>query len=260
MMHIDSPSNPKIQQVKIWLAKTSARNQDNIVVVEGEREIARALKSGWHLRTLFQRVDCEKTLAVSPSKVITCSNKAFEKMVMRSQGVNSLAVFVRPSMELSLLRLPASPLIVVLDGLEKPGNVGAIMRSANAVGVDAVLFSQLECDPMSPQAIRNSLGGIFHCQTAMASREDCMTWLKANQITPVLMHLDGNSSHTSSDLSGSLAIVVGPEAEGLQSSWSESDAVKIRIPMKGVVDSLNVSVSTAVVLFEAVRQRDLLKK
>ena len=87
-----------------------------------------------------------------------------------------------------------------------------------------------------------------------------MAWLKANQITPVLMHLDGNSSHTSSDLSGSLAIVVGPEAEGLLSSWSESDAVKIRIPMKGVVDSLNVSVSTAVVLFEAVRQRDLLKK
>ena len=87
-----------------------------------------------------------------------------------------------------------------------------------------------------------------------------MAWLKANQITPVLMHLDGNSSHTSSDLSGSLAIVVGPEAEGLQSSWSESDAVKIRIPMKGVVDSMNVSVSTAVVLFEAVRQRDLLKK
>lgn len=87
-----------------------------------------------------------------------------------------------------------------------------------------------------------------------------MAWLKANQITPVLMHLDGNSSHTSSDLSGSLAIVVGPEAEGLQSSWSESDAVKIRIPMKGVVDSLNVSVSTAVVLFEALRQRDLLKK
>jgi len=163
-------------------------------------------------------------------------------------------------MELSLLRLPASPLIVVLDGLEKPGNVGAIMRSANAVGADAVLFSQLECDPLSPQAIRNSLGGIFHCQTAMASREDCMAWLKANQITPVLMHLDGKSSHTSSDLSGSLAIVVGPEAEGLQSSWSESEAIKICIPMKGVVDSLNVSVSTAVVLFEALRQRDLMKK
>jgi TrmH family RNA methyltransferase len=131
--------------------------------------------------------------------------------------------------------------------------VGAILRTADAVGVDAVVFSSLECDPYSPQAVRNSTGAVFTLPLAAAPREAVQAWLRDRGVTPYALHLEGATAHHEVDWTQATAMVLGPEDRGLESSWSHAHRVKI--PMKGHVDSLNVSVAAAVVLFEGLRQR-----
>jgi TrmH family RNA methyltransferase len=159
----------------------------------------------------------------------------------------------QPSAALENLVLPAKPWIMVLDGLEKPGNVGAILRTAESVGVDAVLFSSLECDPYSPQSVRNSTGALFQLQLASAPRQEIQEWLAKQQIKPYALHLEGAKPHHEVNWTEACAMVMGSEDRGLDTSWSTID--RVVIPMRGKVDSLNVSVAAAVVLYEGLRQR-----
>ena len=159
----------------------------------------------------------------------------------------------QPAAALEDLVLPAKPWIMVLDGLEKPGNVGAILRTAESVGVDAVLFSSLECDPYSPQSVRNSTGALFQLQLASAPRQEIQEWLAKQQIKPYALHLEGSKPHHEVNWTEACAMVMGSEDRGLDSSWNTID--RVVIPMRGKVDSLNVSVAAAVVLYEGLRQR-----
>ena len=181
--------------------------------------------------------------------------QVFKKLVVRSGTVKAIAVFRRPNRTLDNIQLPKKPVILILDGIEKPGNVGALMRTANAVSVDAVIFSSLKCDPLSPYSVRNSLGGIFNTPWFEANRIDVIKFVLESNLKCFLMDLNGADFNFEQNLNEAYAIVLGSEDDGISNEWSRIAAEKVKIPMDGIVDSLNVSVAGAIILYEFRRQR-----
>ena len=173
----------------------------------------------------------------------------------RSEG--ALAVVRAPATRLDALRLPADPLLVVLEAVEKPGNLGAILRTADAAGADAVVAADPRTDPFNPNVIRASLGTAFTVPLAVAAAAEARAWLAAHGIRVVAARPDAGEVYTAADLRGAVALVVGAEAEGLTAGWTGPGVEPVRIPMLGIADSLNVSVAAAVLLYEARRQRGL---
>jgi TrmH family RNA methyltransferase len=174
--------------------------------------------------------------------------------VPAAQGV--VAVFRPPALDLDRLEPSPSPLVVVAEGIEKPGNLGAILRSADGAGADAVVVADARTDPFNPNAIRASLGTIFSMPLAAATSAEVLAWLSARGIRPVAARADAATPYTDVDLRGPLAIILGSEANGLTAAWEDGRVSSASIPMRGVADSLNVSVAAAVLLYEARRQRD----
>jgi TrmH family RNA methyltransferase len=255
MMQLDSTQNPKVRKMVRYRDRPSLRRNDLVVLVEGVREIERAVAAGWKLRQTFWEPGSTTlpTWALNQGQHFRCAAAVYEKLVLRENGAGAISLVEQPSAALENLVLPAKPWIMVLDGLEKPGNVGAILRTAESVGVDAVLFSSLECDPYSPQSVRNSTGALFQLQLASAPRQEIQEWLAEQQIKPYALHLEGSKPHHEVNWTEACAMVMGSEDRGLDSSWSTID--RVVIPMRGKVDSLNVSVAAAVVLYEGLRQR-----
>jgi RNA methyltransferase, TrmH family len=171
----------------------------------------------------------------------------------RAEGL--VATVRIPDLGLEGLRLPADPLVVVLEGLEKPGNLGAVLRSADAAGADAVIVADPRTDPFNPNAIRASLGTIFAVPVASGTSDAVRAHLRDVGVTVVAARVDAPLPYTEADLRGAVAIVLGSEAGGLTDAWSGDDIRAVRLPMLGVADSLNVSVTAAVLLYEARRQR-----
>lgn len=252
---IESLQNAKVKQVLRWREKSSARRKDGICLVEGAREVQRALKSGWILKECYTRVDVEFAESGMRMRALACSDEVFEKMVLRQRGVDVLGIFEIQLKTLGEITLGENPMILVLDGIEKPGNVGAILRTANAAGVDLVLASSLHCDLYSPEVIRNSLGGIFDLDIVDLDRHEIQRWLADQRIPVLQMHLSADHSPYELDLKSGFAVVFGSEDRGLDGSWNMLKGGRMKLPMQGVVDSLNVSVSAGVLLYEAVRQR-----
>jgi TrmH family RNA methyltransferase len=172
---------------------------------------------------------------------------------------NVLAVFEAPEASLAQLPSPQRGLVLVAVETEKPGNLGALLRTADAVGVDAVLVVDPVCDPWNPQVARNSLGALFRVPLAVCSASEARTWLQEHGLMLVLGHLEATQEYTQATLSGPVAVVVGPEDRGLAPDWNQKDALRVKIPMRGLVDSLNVSVSAAVLLYEVDRQQQASK-
>ena len=158
MLQLDSTQNPKVRQLIRYREKSALRRKDGVVLVEGVRELERAVAAGWTLRQTFWEPATAHVPAWAQGhgQHFRCASAVYEKLVLRENGAGAVGLLAQPVASLDNLVLPAKPWILVLDGLEKPGNVGAILRTADAVGVDAVVFSSLECDPYSPQAVRNS--------------------------------------------------------------------------------------------------------
>lgn len=258
MLQLDSTQNPKVRQLIRYREKSALRRKDAVVLVEGVRELERAVMAGWKLRQTFWEPTTVQIpdWAVDHGQHFRCASAVYEKLVVRENGAGAVGLVAQPDAELDALRLPAEPWVLVLDGLEKPGNVGAILRTADAVGVDAVVFSSLDCDPYSPQSVRNSTGALFNLQLASASRDEVQHWLASHGITPFALHLEGAIPHHDVNWTKASAMVLGPEDRGLEASWGGAERVKI--PMNGSVDSLNVSVAAAVVLYEGLRQRSSL--
>jgi RNA methyltransferase, TrmH family len=236
---IESIQNPKVKQVLRWREKPASRRKEGLCLVEGAREVERALLSGWELTACFEREGVDFGHPGMRMRPLACQAEVFEKMVVRQRGVDVLGIFR----------------ILVLDGVEKPGNLGAILRTADAAGVDAVVLSSVQCDAYSPESIRNSLGGIFHVPLVDATRTEVQMWLDRNKIPVYQLHLQGSSSPYATDLMGSVAIVLGAEDTGLDGSWNMLPGGRLKLPMAGVVDSLNVSVTAGVILYEVLRQR-----
>ena len=254
---ITSAQNPKIKNLLLLQEKSKARREQGLFVVEGRRELEHCLEAGFRVRTLF--VCPELVNSVSEGAfphVIEIPEALYRKVAYRESTEGVIAEVECRDLGLEDLKPGDRPLIVVLEAVEKPGNLGAVLRSADAARADAVLI----CDPLTdlynPNLIRASLGGVFTVPTVCTTSEKAIAWLRARGIRILTAQLQDSSWYYDTDMTGGTALVMGTESTGLTPVWREAADAHIRIPMLGRLDSLNVSVSAAILLFEAVRQRN----
>ncbi len=261
---ITSPQNPRIRAVAA-LRDRRDREREGRIVIDGAREILRALRAGIAVEQLFvceplcRSDDSRATLREAARRGVErvdVGARAFEKIAFGERAEGLVAVGRPPDLALDALRLPSDALVVVLEGVEKPGNLGAILRSADGAGADALIVADGGTDLFNPNAIRASVGTIFSVPLASAPTRDVIRWLRANGIRIAAARVDGSRPYTDADLTGPVAIVLGSEAEGLSEAWAADGIEGVRLPMHGIADSLNVSVAAAVLLYEARRQRD----
>jgi len=269
---ITSAQNPKIKNLLLLQEKSKARKEQGLFVVEGRRELEHCREAGFSIRTLFVcreifgdidsaenyfLCSCPKNQfpAESDITVIEIPEALYRKVAYRESTEGIIAEVEYKSLKLEDLQLPENPLIMVLESVEKPGNLGAVLRSADAAGVDAVIF----CDPLTdlynPNLIRASIGAVFTVPTVLASSQEAIAFLQERGIQILTAQLQDSSLYYDVDMRRGTALVMGTEATGLTDVWRKAASAHIRIPMLGRLDSLNVSVSAAILLFEAVRQR-----
>lgn len=260
-MEISSPSNPRIKALA-KLSERKERERIGLFLVEGAREVSRALAAGLEFQELFfanhlnaEEGELHGALAsrlLPPATRLSAA--ALGKLSSRENPAGVIGVARVPGRSLLEFDPPPNPLVLVLVGLEKPGNLGAILRSADAAGADAVLAVG-GVDLWSPQTIRNSTGVVFSLPVFAPAEAEARAWLLRHQIP--LLATTPHTPHTywDADLRGAVAVLLGTEHEGLSGGWLEAAHHKVSIPMRGVADSLNVSVTAALVLFEAARQR-----
>lgn len=262
---IDSPSNPRLRAA-MALRERGERDATGLTLVDGTRESLRAIQHGAEVMQLFM---CP-ALLVSPDgrrllqatdggtalggRRVDVSERAFEHLAYGDRADGIVLVVRTPSTRLEDLRLPSAPLVVVTEDVEKPGNVGAILRTADAVGASAVIAVG-GTDLFNPNVIRASIGTIFSVPVATGSAADVAAWLRAAGVRIVASRVDASDLYVDAALTGSVAIVMGSEARGLSETWRGPDVAGVRLPMLGGADSLNVSVAAAVLLYEAWRQR-----
>ncbi len=263
---ITSVKNPRIKKVLELQQKSSERRKMGCFVVEGKREILHGLHAGFTIDTLYvcspliQKDDSdgcweEIVHATTSDHVVEVSPEVYDKMAYRGGTEGLLAVFKVKNIALDDLKLPENPLIVVLESVEKPGNLGAVLRSADAAAVDAVIV----CDPLTdlynPNLIRSSIGAIFTVPCVACTSQTCIDFLKRHSIQILTAQLQDSKPYYDTDMTKATAIIMGTESTGLTQVWREAADAHVRIPMQGQLDSLNVSVSAAILIFEAVRQR-----
>jgi TrmH family RNA methyltransferase len=223
--------------------------------VEGKREINMAVLGGYELESLFVCPElCEKN-DFSARRIYEVTRKVFGKIACREDSDGLLAVIKMKSIQLHNIKLSCNPFIIILEAIEKPGNLGAILRTADAANVDAVIVCDPKSDLFNSNVIRSSLGCVFTVNTVACSSEEAGEWLKKNSITVYASQLEASQWYYNEDYTGSSAIVMGAESTGVSDFWLNRADKQIKIPMKGKADSLNVSVSTAIITFEAMRQR-----
>ena len=256
---ITSAQNPKFKNLLLLQEKSKARREQGLFVVEGRRELQHCLEAGYNVKTVFicQEIAGNCHFELAEKSVIELSPDLYKKAAYREGTEGIIAEVECRSLSLEDLCLPENPLIVVLEAVEKPGNLGAILRSADAARADAVIV----CDPLTdlynPNLIRASIGAIFTVPTVAASSADAIAFLKARGIQILTAQLQDSSLYYDVDMTRGTAIVMGTESTGLTDAWRKAASAHIRIPMLGRLDSLNVSVSAAILLFEAVRQREI---
>ena len=254
---ITSAKNPKFKNLLLLQEKSKARREQGLFVVEGRRELEHCLEAGYTVKTVFvcPEIAGNCHFEFAEKSVIELPAELYRKAAYRESTEGIIAEVECKSPSLEDLELPENPLIVVLEAVEKPGNLGAILRSADAARADAVIV----CDPLTdlynPNLIRASIGAIFTVPTVAASSADAIAFLKERGIQILTAQLQDSSLYYDVDMKRGTAIVMGTESTGLSGKWREAADAHIRIPMLGRLDSLNVSVSAAILLFEAVRQR-----
>ena len=258
---ITSAQNPKIKQLLALQQKSSLRRETGLFVVEGRREIRHCIDAGFEIDSVFFCPDVcpqeEATAGLAAgTKVFEVDGKVYAKAAYREGTEGMMAEVKTREMKLEDLALKENPLIAVLESVEKPGNLGAVLRSADAAGVDAVIICDPLTDLFNPNLIRASIGAIFTVPTVCCSSQEAVAWLKENKIKIFTAQLQDSHWYYDTDLKQGSAIVMGTESTGLSNVWREAADAHIKIPMLGELDSLNVSVSAAILLFEAVRQRN----
>ena len=254
---ITSARNPKIKALLTLQEKSKARREEGRFVVEGRRELEHCTAAGFRVRAVFV---CPAIFGGTPqvpdADIFEVSEEVYRKIAYREGTEGIIAEVVARERRLEDIVLSEKPLVMVLESVEKPGNLGAVLRSADAAGADAVIICDPATDLYNPNLIRASVGSVFTRQVAVATSEDTIAWLRANGISILTAQLQDSVIYYDTDMRRGTAIVMGTEATGLTSVWREAADRHIRIPMLGRLDSLNVSVSAAILLFEAVRQRE----
>jgi TrmH family RNA methyltransferase len=257
---ITSTQNPKIKSL-LSLEKPRERRKQQLFIVEGKKEIGMALDAGYKIGNLFYCVDLFpetdlKSLRVENKFLVPVTQEVFDKIAVRENSGGVIAVAEMKVHRLDQIKLSDSPLLLVLESVEKPGNLGAILRTADAAGVDAVIICDVQTDFYNPNVIRSSMGCVFTKPIASATSEETIEWLTKNKVSIYCTYLKASRPYFEIDFTQPCAIVMGAEATGLSDVWLKNSAGNIIIPMQGKVDSMNVSNAAAVVVFEAVRQRN----
>lgn len=256
---ITSTQNPKIKNL-IALEKPRERRKQGLFVIEGRREIALALQAGYKIGNLFfcdELIAPDELKALNPGDklLIPVSRDVFDKIAVRENSGGVLAVAEQKVHRLEDIQLSRNPLVLVLESVEKPGNLGAILRTADAAALDAVVICDPQTDFYNPNVIRSSIGCIFTMQVASATSAETLRWLQNNGIVPYSTYLKASKPYYAVDFTKPSAIIMGTESTGLSETWITEDQNPIIIPMAGRIDSLNVSTAAAVIVFEACRQR-----
>jgi TrmH family RNA methyltransferase len=261
-MMITSLQNLKIKDV-VRLRRRRGREQCDLILIEGEREVARVQAQGLSLYQVFfcpelaSKSGCAlaETLRNTGAEFLECSRPVFEKLSLR-EGPDGLLALVRPpEWDLTSLPLRANPLILVVEGVEKPGNLGALIRSADAVNADAVLVCDPVTDLYNPNVVRASTGTLFSRPVVPVSSARAISWLREKGIQIAAAVPEEGVEYFRADLSGPLALVLGAEHEGLSVAWREAADLTLKIPMCGQADSLNVAAAGVLLLFDSLRQR-----
>lgn len=260
MLEISSVKNPTIKKV-MALNKKKGRENYGQFFVEGIREIQLAIDSGMQPKEILfnphwqeHELDAFRN-TYERAHELSLTDEVFEKISYRSSVPNALATFPLLNTELANLKLTKNALVLVLEAIEKPGNMGAIFRTADAAGVDAIIIANANTDFYNPNVIRASLGTVFSVPFAICSNEECLAYLNASSFQVYSTYLEGAVNHFDVDMSQNTALVMGSEAFGITDFWVENASTCIKIPMRGKADSMNVSTAAAVVVYEAIRQR-----
>ena len=253
---ISSLQNTKVKRVVALQQKSAERRKEGVFVVEGRRELDHCIEAGYEVESIFVCKEIGQGGGGPPAEcTIEVSQAVYEKMAYRGSTEGIIAVVKSKVLSLNDLQLNENPLIVILERVEKPGNLGAVLRSADAAGVDAVVVCDPLTDLFNPNLIRSSIGAVFSVPTVACSSEECIQFLKSRGIQILTAQLQDSHLYYDVDMRRGTAIVMGTEATGLTQQWRIAADAHIRIPMLGRLDSLNVSVSAAVLMYEAVRQR-----
>lgn len=254
---ITSPSNPRIKRL-VELRERSVRDSDGVFVVEGPTAIGMAVRGG--LQPLEIYFDPSTFPGGSPYQapvVTSVSREALDRASYRGRGQGVIAVFEQFDVSLDPLDVGSDPLVLLIEGIEKPGNLGAILRTADAVGADAVIAVDPGIDPFNPNVIRSSIGAVFTVPLAVSELEEALAWLEEHRVRVVAADPAGGVDLWDADLTGPLALLIGSEHSGLTAeAWMGADLI-VSIPMRGKADSLNASVSAAILAYEALRQRSV---
>lgn len=260
MKQITSAQNPFIKSLVLLQEKAKARKQSGTFLIEGIREIELAIKGNYEIETIlicFEVIEKSFNPSIFQSfNTIEISKEIYQKLAYRDTTEGIIAVAKTKSHQLADLKLPENPLILVMESIEKPGNIGAMLRTCDAAKVDAVIIANPKTDLYNPNMVRSSVGCLFTNQIATATTEETIDFLQKNNINFYSATLQNSTSYHTQNFIKPTALVVGTEATGLTEPWREKATQNIIIPMQGEIDSMNVSVAAAILLFEAKRQRD----
>jgi len=259
MKQITSVQNPYIKSLVLLQEKAKARKQSGTFLIEGLREIELAIKGNYEIDTILFLSELVTEAQIKKlckdSETIEISKEVYQKLAYRDTTEGILAVAKTKSLPLEALQLPENPLIVVMEAIEKPGNIGAMLRTCDAAKVDAVILADPKTDLYNPNIVRSSVGCLFTNQIVSASTEEVIAFLEKNNINFYSATLQNATAYHTQNYTLPTALVVGTEATGLSQLWREKATQNIIIPMQGEIDSMNVSVAAAILIFEAKRQR-----
>jgi RNA methyltransferase, TrmH family len=260
---ISSLQNPLVKRIVRLQQKGAARNEQNLFVVEGLREVTLALQSGVRPVNLLVCKDLfrpdknyDPEIHKYDQQLLEVTHEVYEKIAYRGKSEGIIMVAQKYATQLDLITLSSNPLIIILEAVEKPGNLGAILRTADAAAADAVIICDPLCDVFNPNVVRSSLGCLFTNQVAVASNGEVLDWLMLHKIEIGVASLQTDQLYHQADLTKPLALAFGTEAHGLSAIWYQNANMRLKIPMLGKIDSMNVSASVAVLVYEAQRQRD----
>lgn len=253
---LTSASNPKIKKLLALQQKASERRESSLFTVEGRRELEHCLEAGYEADTIFICPEIAGEVQLPDCRICELSRELYAKVAYREGTEGIIAEVKAREHSLNSLKLKENPLIAVLESVEKPGNIGAVLRTCDAAGADALIICDPKADIYNPNLIRASLGAAFTVQTAVCESVEAIKYLKDKGIQILTAQLQDSSLYYDRDMRGGTAIVMGTESTGLSEVWRKAADAHIMIPMLGRLDSLNVSVSAAILLYESVRQRN----
>jgi len=260
---ISSLQNPLIKNLLLLQEKPRERKEQNLIVIEGTREIRLALMAGFtitnliYCKDLIPEVDLNAMLSaeIPSGEVAEVPAGVYNRIAYRKDHEGAIALAIPKRIQFNDLKFGATPLFLVLESVEKPGNLGALLRTADAAHLDGVIICDPQTDIYNPNVIRSGIGCIFTVPVVTSTTSETISWLRANTIRMFGTALTATRFYHETDLSGPAAIIMGSEANGLSETWLKESDELIKIPMNGKIDSMNVSASAAIVVFEALRQK-----